>query len=168
MKITIILIALLGLLTCQKNPCFQGEKEKYFDPKDLARLSLENIDNFWQNDVPTSFSNNFDHYSEYVGGIAFMYNEKRMGVAVFESRQKAIACMEGRINTVANVIKSGVPNEILKEKWWYADNMNGYVFANQWNTIIEVSIIPSEYEEVITLLMETAADIAGRVDSLSK
>ena len=76
--------------------------------------------------------------------------------------------MEGRINLVASVIKPGIPNEILKGKWWYADGLNSCVFVNQWNIIIEVSYIQSEYEEVKTLLIETAAEIASRADLLSQ
>ena len=36
-----------------------------------------------------------------------------------------------------------------------------------WNTIIEVRYIYSEYEEVKTLLLETAAEISERIDILS-
>ena len=103
-----------------------------------------------------------------IRGIGLRDDKKRIGVAVFVSQAKTIECMEGRINTVAIVIKTGVPNEILKVKWWFTDGLNSCVFANQWNTIIEVSYIESEYEEVKILLIETAAEIVRRIDLLSK
>jgi hypothetical protein len=52
-------------------------------------------------------------------------------------------------------------------KWWYSDGMRSYVFANQWNTIIEISFI-SEYDLVKSLLLETVAEISDRIDALSQ
>jgi hypothetical protein len=45
--------------------------------------------------------------------------------------------------------------------------MRSYVFANQWNTIIEISLI-SEYDLVRSLLLETVAEISDRIDALSQ
>jgi len=40
--------------------------------------------------------------------------------------------------------------------------------VNQWNTIVEVYYYNPSFEEVKTLLLETAAEIARRIDSLSE
>jgi hypothetical protein len=170
MKNLLVLITLLSFLSCQKNTSYPDQKEKYFNPNDLSKLSLEDIVNFWENDSLISFSNYFQYFTEYIGGIGLRDDKKSksIGVAVFASQEKAIESMEGRINLVASVIKPGIPNEILKGKWWYADGLNSCVFVNQWNIIIEVSYIQSEYEEVKTLLIETAAEIASRADLLSQ
>ena len=63
-----------------------------------------------------------------------------------------------------SVILPGELNEILTGKWWYSDGMRSYIFANQWNTIIEISLI-SEYDSVKSLLIETVAEISDRIDA---
>ena len=167
MKNILILATLLSFLSCQKN-LNRYQEEKHFDPKELSNLSLDTIDTFWGIDSAVTISNYFNHYPEYTGGIELKGDHKGIAVAVFESQEKAIECMERRIKLVANVIIPGVPNEILQGKWWYPDGLNNVVFANQWNTIIEVSYGGSEYEEVRILVMETAAEIIKRIDSLSQ
>jgi len=164
MKKILFIITFLCLVNCKTllNP-----KEKFFDPKDLSKLSLENIVNFWEKDSLKYYSNYFKNYLDYIGGVGLRDDKKRVGVAVFVSGAKAIECMEGRINTVASVIKPGIHNEILKGTWWFTDGLSSCVFANQWNTIIEVYYTEVDYEEVKTLLIETASEIAKRVDSLS-
>jgi len=162
-----ILATLLSLFSCQKNSN-QYQEEKYFDPKDISNLLLDNIDTFWDNDSLRSFTNYFKNYSGYTGGIELQDDGKTIAVAVFESQEIAINCMEGRIINVAIVITPGYPNEILKGKWWYAASIGSCVFANQWNTIIEVSISNSDFEEVKTILIETAAEISERIDLLSQ
>ncbi len=167
MKKLLIIITLLSFINykCDKS---LNTKEEFFDPKDLSKLSLEHLDNFWINDSLKSGSNPFVNYSGYIGGIELTDNEKRIGIAIFESQATAINSMEGRINTVSNVIKSGDSNVILKGKWWYGSGFPNSVFANQWNTIVEVSHYNSNYEDVKTLLIETTAEICGRIDSLSQ
>jgi hypothetical protein len=155
----------LSFLNCEKFSL--SHKEKFFDPKDLPRLSLEHIGNFWDTDSLKYGSNPFVSCSTYLAGVELRGNEKRIDVAVFKSQADAINCMEGRINTVANVIKPGTSNDILKGKWWFGDGIPNAVFVNQWNTIVEVCHYHPDYEGVKTLLMETAAEIARRVDSLS-
>jgi hypothetical protein len=143
-------------------------KQKYFNPKDLSFLALENIVDFWEGDSLIYVTNSFDDYPGYQGGIAMRSDKKskRIGVAVFESQENAIENMDIRVNTVSWVISPGVPDDVLQGKWWYSEG--SIVFDNQYNTIIEVTCIPCAYEEVKTLLTETAAVIANRIDSLSQ
>lgn len=170
MKHLLILIILLNILACQNNHSDEDQQEKFFDPKELSELSLENLVGFWENDSLVYFSNFFDNCPAFIGGTALRSVEKSkiIGVATFESQAKAVECMDGRINTVAILIKPGVTNEIFKGKWWYAEGPNSCIFVNQWNTIIEVAFIPSDYEIVKTLLIETAGEIANRIDALSE
>ena len=84
---------------------------------------------------------------------------------MFKSQEQAIISMEGRIGNVAMRIEEGIPNAIFPGKWWYSDG--SAIFVNQWNVIIEVTILASKYEDVKEKLTKTAAEIAKRVDKLS-
>ena len=163
LKYLLIVVAFLSSLSCENNTK-PNQEEKHFDPKELSNLSLDSINGFWDNDSISSFSNYFDKCSEYIGGIGLKDNGKSIGLAVFETKEKAIISMEGRINSVPSVIIPGEPNELFTGKWWYSDGMRSYVFANQWNTIIEISLI-SEYDSVKSLLIETVAEISDRIDA---
>jgi hypothetical protein len=168
MRNIMIILVLIFFPDCQKSPSNTFQVEKKFNTGELSKLSLDSIDNFWKNESLVTYSNYFINYSGYLGGVSLRCGEKRLGVAIFESQEKAILCMEGRINSVAIAIYSNIPNEILRCKWWNAYAFGSSVFANQWNTIIEVSLIPYKYDDVDTLLMTTAADIAKRIDQLSE
>lgn len=161
----IIVGALLSFfISCNKNSMTE---EKYFDPEQISSLLLEGMDGFWDNDSLKSSSNYFNNSLGYLGGVELMDNGKRMGVAVFESQELALSSMERRIISVAGVIIPGETNEILKGKWWHSGDYS-YVFASQWNTIIEVGCLGFEYEVVKTLLLETAAEISDKIDSMSQ
>jgi len=165
-KILLLFIFFLSLINCEKDSSV-NTKEKFFDPQKLPLLSLEDVVNFWDNDSLEYCSNYFEDYSGYQDGLNLRCDEKGISVVVFVSQAKAIEAMERLINTVAFIIQPGTPNEILKGKWWFGDGIPNAVFVNQWNTIVEVYCYHTDYEEVETLLMETAAEIARRIDSLS-
>lgn len=163
MRKLFFIIMLLSLFNCKGDKSLDS-KEKYFNPKDLSRLSLEAFSDFWDNDTIKFGSNPFVSCSAYLEGVELLGKEKGIGVAVFESQEKAINCMEARISTVANIIRPGDSNKIIKEKWWFTEET---VFVNQCNTIAEVYYYYPDYDAVKTLLIETAAEIARRIDSLS-
>ena len=165
MKKIVLVIALLGLVGCD---IFKSSQEKLFDLKDLSRLELENIDNFWDTDS-LEYDDNlyFDYFSSYMGGIELKGMKKRIVVSVFKSQRSAIRAMEGRRNMVAAVIVAGGKHELIKGKWWFTDNIPNGVFVNQWNTIVEVSYYHTDFEQIIAMLIVTAAEIARRIDSLS-
>jgi len=163
MKTTLILIMVLCFFSCKKS----DTEPKCFYPDDLSNLSLESIDSFWGNDSIIALSNYFQNQTKYTGGINLRNNEfKRIGVAVFESQEVAIVAMEARIDNVAIRIREGLPNAIFPGKWWYSNG--SAVFINQNNTIVEVSVYNSQYNEAEQLLTETAKEIAKRIDQLSK
>ncbi len=49
MRKLLIIIIFLDLVSCHIDKSV-NIKEKFYDPKDLSMLSLEQIDNFWIND----------------------------------------------------------------------------------------------------------------------
>lgn len=159
------MIFFLNFINCDKD--LSPHKEKFFKPQQLTLLSLEEVNHFWDDDSIKYSSNPFVSCSAYLEGVELIGNKRGIGVAVFESQAKAINCMEGRINTVATVIRPGISNEILKGKWWFGDGIPNAVFVNQCNVIIEVAYYYPAYEEVENVLIETAAEISRRVDRLS-
>ena len=169
-KLGFIVFAFLSLISCEKNP--SSHKEKFFDPQKLPLLSLEEVNHFWQNDSIKYISNFidgiFNDHSGFLGGVRYSGDKNIIGVSVFKSQADAIDAMELRRNNVAAIIVPGNSDEVFKGKWWFTDNIPNAVFVNQWNTIAEVSAYHPDYEEVKTLLMETAAEIAQRIDSLSE
>lgn len=76
--------------------------------------------------------------------------------------------MEGRINTVACVILLGESNDLIKSKWWYTDCIPNGIFVNQWNTIIELGYYHSDYSEIEDFVIQSAAFLVNKVDSLSE
>jgi hypothetical protein len=169
MRKLFILIAFLSFINCDKNPL--SHKEKFFEPQKLPLLSLEKVNNFWQDDSIKHTSNyidgSFNNHSNFLVGISYRGDIKGVGISVFKSQTDAIEAMKLRRNNVAAIIEPGNSSEIFKGKWWYTDNIPNAVFVNQWNTITEVSYYHLNYEEVRTSLMETAIEIARRIDSLS-
>lgn len=169
MKKLFIIIFFLSFLNCGKNP--SSNKEKFFDSQKLPLLSLEEVNHFWQDDSIKHISNfidgSFNDHSGFLGGISYLGEHKGVAVSVFKSQADAIDAMELRRNNVAAIIEPGNSTEVLKEKWWFSENIPNIVFFNQWNTIAEVYYYQPDYEEVKTILMETAAEIARRIDSLS-
>ena len=137
----------------------------------MSLLELEDVGNFWSGDSIKHISDYicscFENHPGFINGARYNGVNKNIGVSVFNSQTAAIEAMDGRINTVACVIQSGVNNDILKGKWWFSDCIPNIIFVSQWNTIVEVNCYFSDYEQVKTLLIETAAEIAKRVDLLS-
>lgn len=169
MRKLFIIIAFLSLLNCEQFSL--SHKEKFFDPQKLPLLSLEEVNDFWQDDSIKHISDYmgaiFEDHSGFIEGVRYDGDKKEIGVSVFKSQTVAMEAMELRRNNVAAIIKEGEKHELIKGKWWFTDNIPNAVFANQWNTILEVSYYHPDYEQVETLLMETAAEIARRIDSLS-
>ena len=75
--------------------------------------------------------------------------------------------MELRRNNVAAIIDEGRKHELIKGKWWFAKDPSNAIFVNQLNTIIEVAYYYLAYDELDNILIETAVEIARRIDSLS-
>ena len=165
-KRMLITISLLTLISCVRDKSY-NPYTIFFDSEDLPLLSLENLPGFWDN-ASLEFSNNYNRSyrssSGFAEGIRLQSDEREVGVAVFVSQQKAIEAIEARAALASVMIYNGDSYNVLKSKWWFSDSA---IFVNQWNTIIEVVSFDSDFENVKTLLMETAAEIARRIDALS-
>jgi hypothetical protein len=107
----------------------------------------------------------FNFCQTYIDGVGFENKHQGICITVFESKEKALECMEGRIKTVACVIEKG-SSEFMSEIWWYSDCLPKMVFINQHNTIIEVNYKHRNYKEVEPILVRVASDIANTIDRL--
>lgn len=170
MKDLFILISLF-FLACHRNPSALEQKERFFDPKDLSRLSLEEMNHFWEGDrikhISTINDAIFGSHPGFLGGIEYRGDTRGISVSVFKSQAMAIEAMELLRKNVAAVIEPGNPPDLFPGPWWFTDNIPNAVFVNQWNTIVDVFIYHPDYKAVENLLLETAKEIAGRVDAFS-
>lgn len=172
MKKLLCLIFFLPLIECDKDNGNDLKSEKYFDSKDLDKLNLANIDDYWSEgvNIDTSFymGANFENHSGFIDGTRlFSANGKAIWISVFKSKEDAVNAMELRINNVACVINNGNPDE-FENQWWYSDCMDYVIFVNQHNTIIEIDFSSNATFDLIKgILLDIADEIIDRIDKLS-
>ena len=166
MKKLIIFIIFIGLFNCSKNPI--SPKEKFFNPKDLDNLSLENISNFWQGDSFEVWIDPIAHFTEYEGylkGIELRSDKKSIAVFVFNAKKTAIEAMEEFRFLISAMTYDGEKHELIKEKWWYIKGNPYYaIFINKWNTIIEII---HNYPSNENIIVSTALEVTERIDVMS-
>lgn len=173
--ITLLIIVLFSFLVVNSCKLFCDEDElqqkKIFNTSKLSKLSLNNIDSFWDDDsikhVSDFIDETFNTHLEYLVGTRYSSDSKMISVSVFNSQYGAIEAMELRRNNVAVVIKNGINNEFISGKWWFSQNPSSLIFLNKLNVIIEVlyNDYPT-YAENETVLIQTAVEIAKRIDAL--
>ena len=171
MKERLILLFLITIIGCGKHTTTSNSVEEYFDPQKIRQLSIE-TDAFWQGEEITSISDfvtgNFNDHPDFLAGKRYSSENKVIGISVFNNKESAINAMEGRRNTVACVILLGESNDLIKSKWWYSDCIPNGIFINQKNTIIELGYYYPDYSEIEDFLMQSAAFLADKVESLSE
>lgn len=168
MRNLFIIISILSFLNCGKD--LSSHKEKFFDPQKLPLLSLADVNNFWHDDSVkhTSFMDGiFNDHPGFLGGVRYSGDKKGVAVSVFKSQADAIDAMELLRNNVAAIIIEGGKHELISGKWWHTKSPSNAVFVNQWNIIIEVDYCYPAYEEIPSILIETVAEIARRIEALS-
>ena len=173
MKLLYFLIIGLAFFSCHKSAQVPTPEpvQKHFNPADLLNLNLDIVPDFWEQTDSLKFSELYFPYytnkNENNAGLRVSDKKfKLIGVAVFESKEKAIWGMGERINNVAVRIREGIPNSAFPGKWWYSDG--SAIFVNQWNTIVEITILGLNYQDVKEKLTKTGVEIAKRVDKLSQ
>ena len=174
MRTFLLSLIVLSFFACNKSDPATIPVQKYFNPDDLSKLKLDSVPDFWENSnfkIDDTFWSYIVYPEENNKGVMYSIRidgtkSKIIGVSVFETQAKAIAGMKFRITDVAAVILEGTAKSSFSGEWWYSDG--SAFFVNQWNTIIEVTILTSNYKDVEKELMETAAEIAKRVDRLSQ
>jgi hypothetical protein len=177
MKTILLSIIFLSLFACNKSDPATNPVQKYFNPDNLSKLILDSVPDFWENNnfkIDDTFWNYIIYPEENNKGIMYSIridgpkNYKWIGVSVFETHEKAITQMKYRISEIINMpVFEGSTKSPFPGEWWYA-NETSSIYVNQWNTIIEVVIGSKGYKDFENELMETAAEIAKRVDRLSQ
>ena len=170
-KLFISLILVLCLIGCENE---NTNQEKFFNPENLTSLNLANIDIFWDDNskIDTIFSGGggelFNQHYGFLGGINVFQAKKNVWISVFKNRDATIDAMESRIDNVASIIEEGTSDKITCT-WWYSyDGWNSAIFVNKWNTIIEVLYSEANNEVIENMLIDTANELAKRVDNLSE
>ena len=149
------------------------QPEKHFDPEKLNQLEIADIEGFWEDAsrIDTSFHGGggslFSEYAGFLGGMGSYDDYGAIWISVFENQDTAIGAMEYRIDNVPIQIHEGTTDNIAGLWWYFDDGWNSSVLVNQWNTIIEVVFYDSDYNDVETVLYDTANELAKRVDELS-
>lgn len=172
MKLIPLLIIGLIFYSCNKTDEVPDTEQiqKYFESGDLLKLKLDSVPEFWEPSDILKVNEKYYPYtiredSDNAGLLISNKNAKGVGVVVFKSQEDAVYLMELRIKGVAAVILEGVDHKYFSGKWWYYDGSS--IFVNKWNTIVEIQILGSDYKDVEKELIETASEIAQRVDKLS-
>ncbi len=173
MKTNFLLFLVLAFYSCHKSDSEPNPEpvNKYFNSVDLLNLKLDSVPGFWEKMDSLTFIDSYFPYSTdgevKRAGIA-VYNKtyRQIGVAVFDSQAMAISRMEERIDNVAVRIREGLPSATFPGKWWYSNS--AAIFVNQNNTIVEITILDSQYKDAEQLLAATALEIIQRVDKLSE
>ncbi len=168
MKKLFLLIIFLNLINCEKDG---SPKEIIFDSQKLPQLILQDVGSFWDDDSIKQISDYMGAYfvdhSGFLDGVGYYGDKNIIVVSVFKSQADAIEAMELRRNNVAAIIDEGGKHELIKGKWWFARDPYNAIFVNRLNTIIEAAYYYPSYEEIDNILIETAVEIARRIDSLS-
>lgn len=172
--VIIVIVLILSNFSC-KLFCDEDEShhKKIFNPADLSKLSLNDIDDFWDNDSikrVLDFTEGaiFNTHPAYLGGIRYEGEKNVITVTVFNSQVTSLEAMELRRNNVAAIINEGKKHDLLNGKWWFIDPPGYTIFLNKLNTIIElIYIYYPTHAENETVLIQTAVEIAQRIDLLS-
>ena len=171
-KLSIICCLLVyALLSCEKKND-SIPTEKYFNPLNIDSLALKDIEGFWDDtdtNIKISDSHGFFGYDScLIEARRCSGSEKGVVISVFTSKVNAIDAFEYRIQNVACIILPYNKDGDIEGKWWYSDCIPDIIFANQWNTIIEVFYYHVSYEEIEDIMYAAAKEIVQRVDSLSE
>lgn len=167
----IFLLMLSFFINCirDKNPI--DTKLQYFNPDLLDQLDIENLHAFWLSD--TSISKTYSSSStgvnkhDLIKCVRYKCNNKHIGISIFPTQSSAIFSVESIIDNVACIIQKDTTNH-FSDLYWFSECIPNMVFANKWNTIIEVGYYHQNFEEIKEIIYDTAFEIANRVDKLSK
>jgi hypothetical protein len=163
MKIVILLLITICISSCESHIPVDINPKSFFDPKNLPKLSLENVSDFWVKDSLKTYNSYFDFFPGYLADKGLENKIQGINVAVFESKEIALESMKIRIEIVAGIIKIGNIDDST-EIWWYGEDV---VFRNQYNTIIEVFYYHSNFNEIKPLLLSVTRDVANNIVNLS-
>lgn len=92
-------------------------------------------------------------------------SQREVGIAVFKSRQEALAAVEARRQSVAAVINQGEPGRNRITHWWFCENLPALLSIVHENMVVEVKDLKERYSEVEKELWATAMDFTGTVEA---
>ena len=91
----------------------------------------------------------------YLGGGTLRSSVRGVGIAVFESKQAALAAVKARRHNVAAVIHQGQQERNLIKHWWFSESQALLSIVHH-NVVVEVSDLRRRYSETEKELWATA------------
>ena len=183
----LVIFFLIPFSNCEHDFSPLEPYEKFFHPKNLSKLALDHVGNFWVNDSIKNVSDyvtaNFDLHPNHLSSIRYSGKTGNvLEVSVFKSQEIAIEAIEERIPEVAALIFPGDSygdwdkdiyewyidqfwskdtQKRIKDKWWWGIYGFGvqqrYIFVNKWNTIIGAVNYQDDLSDSARLHIEDAA-----------
>jgi|SRR3989339_404382 len=168
MKKIILFVILLLIASCKDD--INSSKELLFNSENILKLSIDDLNTFWQEDSiwfsvnPTAF---FENYEGFLKNSRYeSETHKVIEINVFQSKQIAINAMEEFRTLISAITLEGDPKNYFGERWWYIQGSSfRSIWVNKYNTIIFVSNSSSEDDNIT---INTATEILGRIESLSE
>jgi hypothetical protein len=147
-----------------------SSKVTFFNPENLSKLKIEDMDKFWRGDsifVDDYLGYFFYEYDGYLNGVKNLNfsTHKIISVYVFKSREIAIEAIEEYRQIITTSTDEGDPNLYFNERWWYVIGSYNSIIVNKYNTFIQISNSVSENDDVV---IETANEIISRIEKLSR
>lgn len=191
MKRQFIFVVLVFLLipfsNCERDFSPLEPHEKFFHPKNLSKLSMDHLENFWTSDtirISDYVSGDYEEYPGYLSGIRYSVKKGNvLSVSVFKTQQIAIEAMNNHIKVVSALLFPGDSygdwdeetyewfrdqfwskdtQKRIKDKWWWGVYIGmgvqqRYISINKWNTIIHAGNYHDDFSDSARVHIEDAA-----------
>ena len=137
-----------------------ASKNQLFTPEVVDRFRATDFTSFLGRDSVTFRANNlggvlFKMQPGYLGGGTLRSSGRGVGIAVFESKQAALAAVEARRQNVAAVINQGQQERNRIKHWWFSESQALLSIVHE-NMVVEVIDLNKRYSEIEKELWATA------------
>ena len=164
MKRLIGIIIIFISISCKENST--SPQEILFDVRDLDKLELLNINNYWKGDsITQGIPKTFENYDKYLGGLELSSENKMITIYIFKSQEIAILAIEVYLYQIPIDIIEEENHEIIKEKWWRSSYTYNTIYANQNNVIIYIHDFEKTEERDMRII---ANEILNRIKQKCK
>ena len=177
-SIAIVLALLIGACSnSEQIPQLSGDKsenrvlasqKQFFSLEIVDRLRDTDFTDFFGEAVLTFRANNlggvlFKIQPGYLGGGTISSVDRKVGIAVFDSEQAALAAVEARRKNVAAVISPGLKERNGITHWWFSEHQ-ALLSIVQENMVVEVGDLKKRYSEIENELWATAVSFISTAE----
>jgi len=139
----------------RKEPVFAVEVIDRFTRAGLSRFFAKGAAAFRKDNLGGVL---FRIQKGYLGGGTFRSSHRGVGIALFESREAALAAVEARRRDVAAVITKGPKKRNEITDWWFTEDQALLSIVHK-NMVVEVSVLDKPNREVEQELWTTAKEV---------